>query len=184
MAALDRLRRNMAAVAFANSVRDACPACAWAPRAADDRRRNRTIADASPASPAFHLIADRRSPIPPPVFRQARRTRFCSMGNFPPGGTAAGESPQIPHPEREGTRSGPPGRRRIHHETGMEAPGPRTETPPARVHRGRLPCFACRISADMRGADSPHVEFPGRIPADRPTSMFSASRKGKNAFPP
>lgn len=48
----------MAAVAFANSVRDACPACAWA--------SGRSQPDAADGRPlAFHSIADRRSPAGP-----------------------------------------------------------------------------------------------------------------------
>lgn len=99
------------------------------------------------------LPSDRRSPVPHPMLRQARRARSGRMGNFPAGGREAGGSPHFPHPEREGSRSGPLGRRRIHREAIMEAPGPRTETPLAsRAQRKLPPPSPCCSSGTAAGA--------------------------------
>lgn len=137
----------MATVAFANSVRDACPACAWASGAADATGRSRTL----PRFPC--LPSDRRSP--------ARPFRILSFGGR--GGrvsVAWGISrPGEGRPAdpcrfciRNGKESISPlgGRRRILYETDMKA------------HKGASPSRRTRRSSFPRPPRVAHQEISGK----------------------
>ena len=172
----------MAAVAFANSVRDACPACAQAPGAADDRIR--VVAS---ASLAFHPIAGRPSPAPLPMLRQARRTRFGSMWNFPAGGAAAreplsfcirnGEKRDPGHSAAVGSIMEAPGARWIHH-------GAKQILPPRRTRRSNRPRQPPARRGSAEAAHEGGAESPDRTGNPRTAPRQADSFFGKNAFPP
>ena len=151
MAALDMLRRNISAVAFANSVRDACPACAQAPGAADDRRRNRTI---SPAFHSIHLIrrsADR--PLRSPCFGKRGERVWGAWGISRPGE----RRPANRRPSASGTGRNAilaPGRRWIRHGGARR--------PPRRTRRGSFPRSPRVVHRERPPEPFAHAGFPGR----------------------
>lgn len=152
------------------------------PGAADDRRRNRTIADAPPASLAFRSIADRRSPAPPPMLRQARRTRLGRMGDFPAGGTAAAEPLRISVPEKRKVRFPHPSRRRILCETDTKAH--RGARPPRRTRRSSFPRSPRVVHRERPPAVLAHVEFPAlEIPSPPPLCCTSRNFREKRVSP-
>lgn len=133
ISALDMLRRNMAAVAFANSVRDACPACAWA-----SGRRGRPQTDASLAFHLIHSIADRPLARSAPYVSASAANAFGAHGEFPVRGKGGRRIPAFSASGTGRNAIRAPGRRWIHHEAGIKAH--RGARPPSRrTRRGSFP---------------------------------------------
>ena len=108
----------MAAVAFANSVRDACPACAWASGAADDRIRRRWRPPRLPFDPPG---APR--PLRFPCFGERGERVSGAWGISRPGERRPANICRFRIRNGEKRDPGPPGSRWIHRESGVKAHG-------------------------------------------------------------
>ena len=169
----------MAAVAFANSVRDACPACAWASGAADDRIRRRWRPPRLPFDPPG---APR--PLRFPCFGGRGERVSGAWGISRPGERRPANICRFRIRNGEKRDPGPPGSRWIHRESGVKAHGG-ARRPPRRTRRGSLPRSPRVVHRERPPELFAHAEFPAsEMPSPPPPCCASRNFREKRVSRP